>query len=314
METPHYLEARDCPDGIIDLEEGWRWLCEREEMPSLVFTPKPGKTWQGTGVHLASRKGKAPIPSLMANALAESEEENRERYLVKQDAREFDAFKSVATPVYVNIALLQDVEFTLVELLSYFPSHYQWRKGGNRLARSNMSAGDIAGYINMSRRLPGTSICVKSTVYTHVFYNRLDDGDRVRVSLPELEAPGFTAKDWKYSVWETTDYPLLALAHGLVTLPSGPDEGPLTLLIKWCRENKHYKALLSDVPDLLVMAGIDALVQAGDSEDPDQEALSRHAESIKKDQKRVSKELKVIKEREEDDDREMRTSKKRRLE
>jgi hypothetical protein len=311
---PHYLEARDCPDGIIDIEEGWRWMCEHEEMPGLVFSPTPGKTWAKTGVYLTSRKGKAPIASLMANAMAESEEDNKERYLVKQDAREFDAFKSVATPVYVNIALLQDVEFTLVELLTYFPSHYQWRKGGDRLARSGISAGDIADYINMSRRLPGTSICKKGTVNNRVFWNTLDDGARVKVSLSELEAPGFTAKDWTYSIWETTNYPLLALAYGLVELPSGPDEGPLTLLIKWCRENKHYKALLSDVPDLLMMAGIDNLVKAGNREDPDQEALLGHAEAVKKDRKRVLKELKILKEREEDDSQEKRTSKKRRLE
>lgn len=43
LETPpHYLEARDCPNGIIDIEEGWRWMCEREEMPGLVFTPMSG--------------------------------------------------------------------------------------------------------------------------------------------------------------------------------------------------------------------------------------------------------------------------------
>jgi hypothetical protein len=312
--SSHYLEARDCPDGIIDLEDGWRWLREREEMPSHIFTATPGKTWKSTGVYLTSRKGKAPIASLMANAIAENEEHNEERYLVKQDAREFDAFKSVATPVYVNIALLQDVEFTLVELLSYFPSHYQWRKAGDRLARSTMSAGDIADYVNMSRRLPGASICVKSTVYSHVFYNTLDDGARVKVSLPELEVPGFTAKDWTYSAWELTNYPLLALARGLVELPSGPDAGPLTLLIKWCRENKHYKALLSDVPDLLTMAGIDTSVEAGNSEDPDQEAFLRHAEEMKKDHKRVLKELKFPKEQEGGDVEEKRTSKKRKLE
>ena len=310
----HYLEARDCPNGIIDIEEGWRWMCEREEAPGLVFTPTPGKTWAKTGVYLTSRKGKAPIASLMANAMAESEEDNKERYLVKQDAREFDAFKSVATPVYVNIALLQDVEFTLVELLSYFPLHYQWRKAGDRLARSKMSASDIADYINMSRHLPGASICIKSTVYSHVFYNRLDDGSRVKASLPVTEAPCFTAKDWTYSAWETTDYPLLALAYGLVELPSGPDAGPLTLLIKWCRENKHYKALLSDVPDLLTMAGIDSSVEAGNSENLDQDTLLRHAEAVKTDRKRVLKELKVLKEREDDGPQEKKTSKKRRLE
>lgn len=311
---PHYLEARDCPNGIIDIEEGWRWMCEREETPGLVFTPTPGKTWANTGVYLTSRKGKAPIASLMANAMAESEEDNKERYLVKQDAREFDAFKSVATPVYVNIALLQDVEFTLVELLSYFPLHYQWRKAGDRLARSKMSASDIADYINMSRHLPGASICIKSTVYSHIFYNRLDDGSRVKASLPVTEAPCFTAKDWTYSAWETTDYPLLALAYGLVELPSGPDAGPLTLLIKWCRENKHYKALLSDVPDLLTMAGIGNSVEPGSSENPDQDTLLRHTEAVKKDRKRVLKELKVLKEREDDGPQEKKTSKKRRLE
>lgn len=310
---PHYLETRDCPDGIIDIEEGWRWLCERGEKFSLSFVVTPGKKWKGTGVHSTTRKWKAPIPSLMANAMAEDEQQNPERYLLKQDARVFDAFKSVATPVHVNIALLQDMEFTLVELLSYFPSHYQWRKGGDRLARSGMSASDITNFINMSRCLPGQSHCKRSSAEDYVFSYKTENGTKVKVVPAQLEATGYTAEQWEYSVWETTDYPLHALTHGLIELPSGPDAGPLTTLIKWCREKKLYKALLSDVPTLLHESGIGSLIEPSYCADPDQEVLSRHSESIRKDRLRVLREVKAFKEREEDKAHEGQQSKKRKL-
>lgn len=294
---PHYSESRDCPDGIIDLEEAWRWLCEREQNSSLCFIATPGKTWKGTGVHRTKRKRKAPIPSLMANTMAEGKQDNPEGYLLKQDARAFDAFKSIATPVHVNIALLQDVEFTLVELLSFFPFHYQWRKGGDRLARSGMSAADIMNYINMSRCLPCTSACSKSSIDDNVFWHKLDDGTKVKLNPSNIEASGYTAEQWSYSVWEKTDYPMHALAHGLVELPAGPDAGPLTRMMKWCRERKIYKVMLSDVPTLLSEAGIDPLIEPGNDVDPDQEVLARHAGSIRKDRLRVLREMKVSKNR-----------------
>ena len=292
----HYLEARDCPDGIIDLEEGWRWLSGREESPLFTFTATPGKIWRGTGVRRTSRKYKAPIASMMANAMAEKQEDNPERYLLNQDTREFDAFKSVATPVHINIALMLDVEFTLVEFLSYFPHHYQWRKGGDRLVRSGMGASDIANFVNMSRRLPGTAVCSNSSVNDHAFWTKLEEGMKVKVKPFKHGICSYTAENWAYDVWKLTDYPLLALAHGLVELPSGLDAGPLTALIQWCRNNKRYKAMLSEVPVLLEEAGIESLIEPGNGVDPDQQVLARHIEAIKKDRLRVLKEIREKKE------------------
>ncbi|KAJ8119047.1 hypothetical protein OPT61_g94 [Boeremia exigua] len=311
---PHYIQSRDCPDGIIDLEEGWRWLTDHKGTSYPGFTATPGRVWRGTGVYRTSRKFKAPIPSLMANALGEKEEINKERYLLNQDGREFDAFKSIATPVHVNIALLQDVEFTLVEFLSYFPSHYYWRKGGDRLVHSGMSASEICNFINMSRCLPGTMARGKSSIDENVFWTKLEDGTRAKVLYTEDQGSGYTAEEWIYSVWETTDYPLLGLAHGLVELPSGPDAGPLTRLIEWCRARKHYKAMLSNVPALLNEAGIESLIDSSNGLNPDRDVIARHGDSIRKDRLRVLKEIRISKEKKELDAAKEKTPKRRRFE
>lgn len=304
---PHYLETRDCPDGVIDLEEGWRWFSERETGTLSSFTPSPGKTWRGTGVHRVGRKYKQPIASLMAITMGEEEEDNKERYLGNQDTRDFCAFKSVATPVHVNIALMKDFEFTLVEFLCYFPLHYHWREGGDRLARSGLTGSEIANFINMVRRLPATSHCGKSGIENHIWWEKLEDGTRVRTQRSDDGVTSHTAEQWTYDVWETTDYPLLALAHGLLDLPSGLDAGPLTALIKWCRDNNRYKAMLSELPALLEEAGVDTLIDPGSGVDPDKEVITRYSDAMRKDRKRV------LKEKEELDINEERKGKKRKL-
>lgn len=306
LTPPHYLESRDCPDGIIDLEQAWTWMSEREKGSTIAFVPAPGKTWRGSGVHQTSRKFKQPIASLMAITMSENEEINREGYLGKQDKREFCAFKSVATPVHVDITLLQDVEFTLVEFLSYFPSHCQWRKGGDRLARSDLTASEIANFVNMVRRLPATSLRLKNTIEGQLWWETLKDGSRIRIQRSGCMV-NYTAEQWTYNVWEKTDYPLLALAHGLLELPSGPDAGPLTAIVKWCRENNRHKAMLSEAPALLKEANIDTLIDPGDDLDPDKEVITRYAEALRADRKRV------LKERKELDVGEERKAKKRKL-
>jgi hypothetical protein len=70
-------------------------------------------------------------------------------------------------------------------------------------------------------------------------------------------------------------------------LPTGPDAGPLTALILWCREKDQYRALLSDVPTLLRAADIKPLIESGDDGCPDREFAGRHAGSLKKDRLRV---------------------------
>jgi hypothetical protein len=285
-----YVEARDCPDDVFDLKDGWRWLSNKEMSPNVTFSPTPGRRWRGLGVQRTSRKVKQPIAALMAIAIAEKEGENPERYLGNQRLREFCVFKSIATPVYINITLLQDVEFTLVELLWFFPNHYQWRKAGDRLIRSGFSASNIANFINMSRHLSGTSICNNSTVHGHLLRSQEEEGAATEKTRTNHHMMSCTAEDWTYSASETTDYPLLALAHGLLELPCGPDAGPLTAIIKWCRDNNRYRAMLSDVPALLKEANIEPLIEPGESSEPDQEVLSRHTEAIRKDRQRVLQE------------------------
>ncbi|XPT01099.1 hypothetical protein M3J09_010240 [Ascochyta lentis] len=302
---PHYVECRDCPDNVIDLEDGWRWLKELDLNSTVGFEPASGKTWRGTGILLTTRRTKQPIASLMALTMA-NKEPGAIHYLGKQDGRVFCAFKSMATPVYVDITLLQDVEFTIMELLCYFPSHYQWRGGADRLARSGMGSSDIANLINMVRRLPPASTCKASTVDGYVGWERQEDGTRVRIEPSDNDGVYYTAERWSNLTWENQDYPLLAIAHGLLELPSGSDAGPITALIEWCRVNNRHQVMLSDVPVLLKEASIEPLIDPGNDENPDKQVLPRHTEAMRMDRKRVIQEK-----REFDADKEKKSSKRK---
>ena len=288
----HYVEAQDCPDGIVDLADAWRWLTEKELDPTAIFVPSPNKSWRNTGIHRSTRVGKDPIASLMGLVLSDvaaSPNNPIASYLSNQNGRIFCPFRSMATPVHVNISLLKDVEITLVELLSYFPHHYLWRKGSDRLVGAGLTGLDITNFINYTRALDGEATRSNSTINTHLAYEtEVVSGKRVKI-VREPHIATYTTEGWVYMAWELTDYPLLGLAHGLKHIPEGPDAGPLTVAMKWARENGRYKALLSEVPGLLEEAGLPLLIEPGESGDPDKEVIGRHTETLKKDRARVLK-------------------------
>tara|TARA_R110002003_G_scaffold822_2_gene21636 strand:+ start:18162 stop:19484 length:1323 start_codon:yes stop_codon:yes gene_type:complete len=290
---PIYLESRDCPDNIVDIEDAWHWMQHLENSPNTPFVPSPTKSWRGTGVRRTNRKTKAPIPSLMGAVvkdLIEHPEDPLAVYLLPQNGREFCAFKSIATPVHVNITLLKDIEITLIELLSYFPSHYQWRKAADRIVRAGMTAADVANMINYTRVLDGDSARLSSSVNDQLFWQYEAPGSRKRVKIVRDnvdEVATYTTKGWGHPVWELTDYPLFGLAHGLKHLPEGQDAGPLTATIKWCRDQSRYDTLLSDVPKLIDGASIKSLIESGEHGDPDAEVMGRFAHLLKGDRKRV---------------------------
>ena len=301
---PHYNESWDCPDGIIDLPDAWRWLAEHDIKPTSGFIASPGKTWRGTGSHRIARRFKQPIASLMSTTIATLVSDPAEIFLVNQDTREFCAFKSVATPVHINIALLEDVEFTLKELLSYFPWHYYWRKAADRFVVAGLSSGDVANMINLTRKLEGDAARKTNSISGNILYETAEDGTRVKIVRSGDEKPGYTAQGWTYDQWELADYPLVALAHGLVELPTGEDAGPLTKMIIWCREQSKYRTMLSDVPALLEEAGIENKIQRPEIGCPDQMMFFDHAEAVKEDRKRVIVSEKLLKRKREHEGRE----------
>ncbi|KAF2818852.1 hypothetical protein CC86DRAFT_432582 [Ophiobolus disseminans] len=289
-----YFEGRDCPDNVVDLEDAWRWMKEKETNPTTAFVPSPTKTWHGTGIWRSARRFKSPIASLMGRAIRDTFEAPNDPlapYLLAQNAREFCPFRSMAPPVNVNIALLGDVEFTLQELLSYFPSHYMWPKGANRLVRSGMIAGDITNMINMVRQLSGDAAKNSSTIRSSITNAsaKASEGSNGSMSRDEQESEvhSYTAETWTHDNPDLVDYPILGLMHGLLELPQGVDAGPLTQLIVWCRETARYDVLLSAVPDVLQEAGISSLIEPGEGGCPDKEVLGRHVEALKKDRQRV---------------------------
>ncbi|KAF2023959.1 hypothetical protein EK21DRAFT_10599, partial [Setomelanomma holmii] len=293
--APLYLKSRDCPDDIVDIEDAWRWLKHHQTCPDTPFNPSSTKTWRGTKIRLSSRKIKAPIPSLMGAVFKNVVDHPKDplaSYLLRQNGREFCSFRSVATPVHVNIALLKDIKITLIELVSYFPTHYQWRKGGDRYVRAGLKAADVGNLINYTRGLGSDTAPTNSSISEHMFYTTVtaEDSTRKRARIDrgkDDEAPTYTAEDWTYTVWELTDYPLLGLNHGLKHLPEGPDAGPLTAVLKWCREEGRYDVRLSDVPELIGIAGLKTLIEPGEVGDPDKEVMGRYSKILKEDRKRV---------------------------
>ncbi|KAH6868005.1 hypothetical protein BKA58DRAFT_317819 [Alternaria rosae] len=310
----HYNEAWDCPDGIIDLSDAWRWLAEYDIKPTSSFIASSGKTWRGTGSHRVPRRYKQPIASLMSNTIATLVSNPTETFLVNQDTREFCTFRSVATPVHVNITLLEDMEFTLKELLCYFPWHYYWRKAADRFVAAGLSGGDVANMINLTRKLEGDAARKSGGITGNILYETAEDGTRVKIVRSGDGKPRYTAQGWTYDQWELADYPLLGLAHGLVELPTGEDAGPLTKMIIWCREQGKYRTMLSEVPALLEEAGIEEKIQRPEIGCPDQMMFFDHAEVVKEDRKRVIASEKLLKRKREHEGREETRGRKRKSE
>ncbi|CAA9960518.1 hypothetical protein PTMSG1_03920 [Pyrenophora teres f. maculata] len=315
--TYPWNEHRDCPNQVFDVSDAWRWLSAKEINPTADFTPTPDKRWFGTGAFRAKRRLKSPIPELMMLALRPTESssvKDSSALLQNQDTLKtnnlFCAFKSVATPSYVDITLLGDTEFTLLELLSYFPQHYNWGHAAERLSQAGVGPTVIRDFIIMTRGLRGDEIITSSSMSTATRAARrrdvvkaeeagIDEVSRdtptpMPVSIIDIST-NYTAEAWTYDVWDKIDYPLLALAHGLQMLPSGPDAGPLTALILWCRKKERYQVLLSEVPELLKEAGIEALIEPGENDCPDKEVVKRHAEALKKDRLRAVREAGLAK-------------------
>jgi hypothetical protein len=311
-----WSEARDCPNQIYDLSDAWRWLAAKEVNATTDFVPTPKKKWHGTGAIRSTRKLKAPIPELMMGAKSRNpdspiEAPNTNPLLQNQDRSAegsknlFCPFKSVATSLHVDITLLGDTEFTIMELLSYFPQHLNWGHAADRLAKAGLGPAAIRDIVNMARLLEGDSALNDGTISNAINLAKRRDlakpeeididevGEDTPTPAPKSEVvdmtTAYTGKGWVYDVRDKIDYPLLALAHGLQTLPSGPDAGPLTALILWCREQKRYQVLISEVPALLKEADIEPLIEAGEAGCPDKELITRHGAAMKKDRFRVLK-------------------------
>jgi hypothetical protein len=302
--------VRDCPGGIMTLEDAWKWLTMKEENPNVTFQPDTSKTWKQLNIVRAQRRYKQPVPALMATALVE----NDAVYLANQDALEFCPMKSVATPAHVDIKLLGTTEFTLMELLCYFPNHYQWRKGGDRLALSGLNYADMANMVNMTRQLTSEVGKTSTAFQATIVYEKQGDGPRTRIVRSDSDPKDYTAQGWMYSVWEPTDYPLFGPAHGLRESPSGDDAGPLTRLMDWCRNQRRFTVMLSEVPILLVEVSIDPKIQRDGVECPDKAMLPRHVDALKEDRKRVLREEKIAKKRATSSSVEVKKEKKRRIE
>ncbi|KAI4621798.1 hypothetical protein J4E80_004171 [Alternaria sp. BMP 0032] len=313
--TYPWSEARDCPDKVFDICDAWRWLSSKETDPNADFIPTPGMNWRGTGAMRTQRRIKSPIPELMMLAMQSDPTTPESKHILllqnqdrgPKDKKQFCPFKSVATSAIVDITLLGDTEFTIMELLSYFPQHYYWGHAAERFVRAGVMWSLVRDSLIMTRGLQGDEVMMASSISNAAKAAR--GRDCVKVEGMDIDEVGkdtpsptltpainstivdltssYTAEGWNYDVSEKIDYPLLALAHGLQLWPTGLDAGPLTALIRWCKEKGRYKAMLSEVPALLKEAGIEPLIEPGENGCPDKEFTGRHAGVLKKDRIRV---------------------------
>ncbi|KAF7679251.1 hypothetical protein GT037_002999, partial [Alternaria burnsii] len=294
-------EAQDCPNKVFDVSDAWRWLSEKETNHTADFIPTPEKKWHGSGAFRSTRKLKSPIPELMMlSMLSDPTTPNIELNPLLQnqdstkDKNQFCPFKSVATPC----------------------THYYWGHAAERMAKAGVTGSMIREFLIMTRGLQGDEVMKSGSISCAAMAARKRDcvkleeveemdidevGKDTPTPSPALKSSvidmttNHTAEGWVYDVWEKIDYPLLALAHGLQSLPTGPDAGPLTALILWCREKGQYRALLSEVSTLLRAADIEPLIESGDDGCPDREFAGRHAASLKKDRLRVVRDAGVNK-------------------
>ncbi|OAL47626.1 hypothetical protein IQ07DRAFT_633943 [Pyrenochaeta sp. DS3sAY3a] len=305
--APAYVprEARDCPDKVFELSDAWRWIAGRVATPDADWVPDPKKKWSQFFSQRLRRKFKAPIPELMMAAILANRSagtpdpspilQNQDAPRVQERSTNlFCPFKSVATPMFVDITLLEDTEFTLKELLCYFPQHYSWANAAERLNRAGIRGTALRDIIALTRCLNGETLPTPATLSGNMLAARRLLQPVIKEEGPTSECEqqqanittNYTSEGWTYP-YEKTDYPLFALAHGLVALPEGKDAGPLTALMKWAKEQERYQILISEVPALLKEAGIPAFIELSDDGCPDKEFLPRHAGEMKKDRKRL---------------------------
>ncbi|CAN9340942.1 unnamed protein product [Alternaria alternata] len=279
MITYPWREARDCPNKVFDLSDAWRWLSEKETNHTADFIPTTEKKWHGSGAFRSTRKLKSPIPELMMLSM-------------------------LSTPTTPNIQLnpLLQNQDSMKDKNQFCPFKTE------RMAKAGVTGSMIREFLIMTRGLQGDEVVKPGSISCAAMAARKRDcvkleeveemdidevGKDTPTPSPALKSSvidmttNHTAEGWVYDVWEKIDYPLLALAHGLQSLPTGPDAGPLTALILWCREKGQYRALLSEVPTLLRAADIEPLIESGDDGCPDREFAGRHAGSLKKDRMRV---------------------------
>jgi hypothetical protein len=283
------LEARVCPDLVFDVEDAWRWLTSLEQNPDVPFESTPTKQWRGSGYYRSQRKFKSPIPELLMLSLADNTQ-----ILHNQDGRKgkdkglFCPFKSVATPMSVDITLLADTEFTLMELVCYFPYHYNWGRAVERLARAGLSYALIKDAINFTRALKGKAATWTSLVNSGASRAKERDLVKTEEASNDVDTTSYTAEGWTNLACGKMDYPLIALTHGLAVLPEGPDAGPLTALMRWCKEQGKLNMLLSEVPGLLKQANISPLIEPAENLGcPDKDMVARHMQALKRDAGRV---------------------------
>lgn len=318
-----WREERDCPNQVFDLHDGWRWMADKEQRPNEDFVPDNTKRWYRSGALRCVRKFKSPIPELMMLAMMEDQEVSNP-VLHNQDARIpqknnfFCPFKSVSTPVNVDMTVLADTEFTLVELLSYFPQHFNWGAAAERLHRAGIQPSMIRDAIYMTRGLSDDVNGLSTSSISAACYaakrrdleqglhheakeeeaDDHDDDENTQicnsfgpVAPKSTTTTSYTSSSWTYQHSSPKiNYPLLALTHGLLSLPNGPDAGPLTHLIQHCRLHQRYNVLLSEVAAVLKEVGIKPVIEAGERGCADEEVVGRYRREWREARKRRMKE------------------------
>lgn len=209
---------------------------------------------------------------------------------------------SQATPPVVDIQLLDGIELSAEELLTFFPNHYLWLDFLHRLDEAGWTQSEIADFVNIARELRAPQLMLAKFIkyplkLARKFFHKSVNGV-TRCPRNRL-VTDFTAQHWRQPTTHLTDnerhnlidYPVWELSRGvhISRFPSGPEARILTFVIHEVRENNKRKLLLSQVVAYARDHGIGRnLSPINANGNPDRIARTRHVILFVGDIRRIS--------------------------
>ncbi|PVH97398.1 hypothetical protein DM02DRAFT_631191 [Periconia macrospinosa] len=225
-----------------------RYIAEHGESPSSPepTTPEPETT------HRQARPRRTPKqPSSKITRYPNYSEGHKraaklmpEIWLNPRMAKEEHWLLSHCTPQDVNIRLC-DFDFSVVEILTYFPAHTFWFSVAERLRRSGWTANAIAGCVKWARKYTPLEPPLRYTTnryHTQRARKWFSCNSYVETANPSKMSDRTGGQHGRI---DAIEYFLVGLAEGVIFHPCGDDARALTRAIAHARGMGHDQVKLS---------------------------------------------------------------------
>jgi hypothetical protein len=257
---------------------------KKGKLPVVAESPKKSPPKASTSIAKASKRYHRPSEGALRINKARKVPEPAEL----DDLPDHKLY-SHSPPSSVEIRLMGNVVVTSVELMSFFPVHYDWTDYLRRMYHGGWSWQRIAEFIMNVRDEGGSETeNLRSNMAkraARVMGDELKNGTRTPVT-------NFTCAGWVPSEGEVTEYFVVDLAAGIQRddFPTGVDRGPLTRTIEYLLDHPEQKISqglkLSQLAHFVQQKGFEDLaalgMQAGAAVNADNEACNRHGGYPKK--------------------------------